>query len=168
MKATAGLYALMGADPIGRRIIHVGMFVRDREKEDTFYRGLLGFRPYWYGGMHEHTDWVSQQVPDGHDWLEYMVYNGEGSPDHVPQSQLGVLNHLSLGVTNMETAVTKLYQEDRLGDTPARPQIGRDGKWQFNDYDPDHTRVEVMEFGAAAKPCCSEFTAANPTPEGQP
>jgi len=183
MNGTAGLYALTGADPIGRRIIHVGMFVRDREKEDTFYRGLLGFRPYWYGGMHEHTDWVSQQVPDGHDWLEYMVYttpasnngspgtpanNGEGSPDHIAQNTLGVLNHLSLGVTNMEEAVTKLYQEDRLGDTPARPQIGRDGKWQFNDYDPDHTRVEVMEFTAKAKPCCSEFTAANPTPEGQP
>lgn len=168
MKGTAGLYALTGADPIGRRIIHVGMFVRDREKEDGFYRTILGFQPYWFGGMHEHTDWISQQVPDGHDWLEYMAYVGEGAPDHVPQNQLGVLNHLSLGVTNMEQAVTKLYQEDRLGDQPARPQIGRDGKWQFNDYDPDHTRVEVMEFSAAAKPCCSKFTAADPTPEGQP
>jgi len=168
MKGTAGLYALSGADPIGRRIIHVGMLVRDREKEDTFYRGLLGFQPYWYGGMHEHTDWVSQQVPDGHDWLEYMVYNGDGAPDHISQQTLGVLNHLSLGVVNMEKTVTTLYEEDRLGDTPARPQIGRDGKWQFNAYDPDKTRVELMEFTAAAKPCCSEFTAANPTPEGQP
>jgi catechol 2,3-dioxygenase-like lactoylglutathione lyase family enzyme len=168
MKETAGLYRLDGADPIGRRIIHVGMFVRDREKEDTFYRGLLGFRPYWYGGMHEHTDWVSQQVPDGHDWLEYMVYNGEGSPDHIAQNQLGVLNHLSLGVTNMEESVTKLWNGDRLGDARPQPQIGRDGKWQFNDYDPDHTRVEVMEYSAKGKPCCSEFTAANPTEDGQP
>lgn len=171
-KGTAALYALAGADPIGRRMIHVGMLVRDREKEDTFYRGLLGFQPYWHGGMKEDkTDWVSQQVPDGHDWLEYMLTSGpsgSGIPAEITQQHLGVLNHFSLGVTNMEKAVTTLYEEDRLGDTPPRPQIGRDGKWQFNDYDPDLTRVEVMEFNAAAKPCCSQFTAANPTPEGQP
>lgn len=169
MKSTETLYSLPGSDPIGRRIIHVGMLVRSREKEDGFYREVLGFKPYWYGGMHaDHTDWVSQQVPDGHDWLEYMVYNGTGAPDHITQQQLGVLNHFSLGVVNMEKTVTTLYEEDRLGDTAPRPQIGRDGKWQFNDYDPDLTRVEMMEFTAAAKPCCSEFTAENPTPEGQP
>ena len=168
VKDKASLYTLAGSDPVGRRIIHVGMFVRSQEKEDAFYRGLLGFRPYWFGGMHEHTDWVSQQVPDGHDWLEYMVYNGQGAPDHIAQQQLGVLNHFSLGVVNMEKAVTTLYEEDRLGDAAPRPQIGRDGKWQFNFYDPDLTRVEVMEFTAAAKPCCSQFTAENPTPNGQP
>ena len=169
IKETAALYSLSGADPIGRRMIHAGMFVRSREKEDTLYRDLLGFKPYWYGGMHaDHTDWVSQQVPDGHDWLEYMVYNGAGAPDHMSQQTLGVLNHFSLGVVNMEKTVTTLYAEDRLADQPARPQMGRDGKWQFNYYDPDLTRVELMEFSAAAKPCCSEFTAANPTPEGQP
>jgi catechol 2,3-dioxygenase-like lactoylglutathione lyase family enzyme len=183
-KSTAALYSLTGGDPIGRRMIHVGMFVRSRENEDKFYRDLLGFQPYWYGGMHaDHTDWVSQQVPDGHDWLEYMVYvtpasnngspgapssNGAGAPDHISQQQLGVLNHFSLGVVNMEKTVTTLYAEDRLGDAAPRPQVGRDGKWQFNFYDPDLTRVELMEFSAAAKPCCSEFTAGNPTPEGQP
>ncbi len=180
------LYSMAGGDPIGRRIIHAGMLVRSREKEDTFYKAILGFRAYWYGGMHaDHTDWISQQVPDGHDWVEYMVYHpseqnrpaggpetsgpsGSGIPAQISQQQLGVLNHFSLGVVNMEKTVTKLYAEDRLGDAAPRPQIGRDGKWQFNFYDPDLTRVELMEFTAAAKPCCSEFTAANPTPEGQP
>jgi len=168
VKSTATLYSLTGGDPIGRRIIHTGMLVRDPAKENGFYRDVLGFKPYWYGGMHEHTDWISQQVPDGHDWMEYMVYNGQGSPDHITQQTLGVLNHFSLGVVNMEKTVTTLYNEDRLGDAAPRPQIGRDGKWQFNAYDPDLTRVEMMEFTAAGKPCCSQFTAANPAPEGQP
>ena len=183
VKSTETLYSLTGADPIGRRIIHTGMFVREPEKENTFYREVLGFKPYWYGGMHEHTDWISQQVPDGHDWVEYMVYatpasnsgspgapstKGQGSPDHITQQTLGVLNHFSLGVVNMEKTVTTLYNEDRLGDAAPRPQMGRDGKWQFNAFDPDLTRVEMMEFTAAGKPCCSQFTAANPTPEGQP
>jgi catechol 2,3-dioxygenase-like lactoylglutathione lyase family enzyme len=171
-KSTAALYSMTGADPIGRRIIHVGMLVHSQEKENPFYRDLLGFKPYWHGGMKtDRTDWVSQQVPDGHDWVEYMLTSGpsgSGIPAQVSQQQLGVLNHFSLGVVNMETTVTKLYNEDRLGDAAARPQLGRDGKWQFNAFDPDLTRVEMMEFTAAGKPCCSEFTAANPSPEGQP
>jgi catechol 2,3-dioxygenase-like lactoylglutathione lyase family enzyme len=171
VKSTETLYSLAG-DPIGRRIIHVGMLVHSRQKEDAFYREILGFKPYWYGGMKpDKTDWVAQQVPDGHDWLEYMLTSGpsgSGIPAQISQQQLGVLNHFSLGVVNMEKTVTTLYEEDRLADTAPRPQIGRDGKWQFNIYDPDLTRVELMEFTAAAKPCCSEFTAANPSPEGQP
>jgi catechol 2,3-dioxygenase-like lactoylglutathione lyase family enzyme len=168
----AELLRLSGGDPIGRRMIHVGMLVHSREKEDSFYRDVLGFRPYWFGGMKpEKIDWVSQQVPDGHDWLEYMLTSGpsgSGIPAQISQQALGVLDHFSLGVVNMEKAVTTLYAGDRLGDTPPRPQMGRDGKWQFNLYDPELVRVELMEYSAAAKPCCSSFTAANPNPEGQP
>jgi catechol 2,3-dioxygenase-like lactoylglutathione lyase family enzyme len=171
-KEAAKLYELTGADPIGRRIIHVGMLVRSKEKEDAFYRELLGFRPYWHGGMQpDKTDWVSQEVPEGGDWLEYMMTSGpsgSGIPAEISQKQLGVLDHFSLGVVNMEKAVTKLASEDRLGGEPPRPQLGKDGKWQFNMYDPDLVRVELMEFGAVEKPCCSDFTAANPAPDGQP
>ena len=42
------------------------------------------------------------------------------------------------------------------------PQMGLDGKWQANLYDPDGTRVELMEFQPSVKPCCSTFTAASP------
>ncbi len=172
VKDNAELYTLDGARPIGRRIIHVGMLVRSRDKEDSFYRGLLGFRPYWYGGMRPgKLDWVAQQVPNGHDWLEYMLTNGppgSGVPANISQRELGVMDHFSLGVVNMEKAVTLLSSEGRLGNEPARPQMGRDGKWQFNLYDPDGTRVELMEFSPVEKPCCSEFTAANPVPDAQP
>jgi len=183
---TEALYKLTDADPIGRRIIHCGMMVRSREKEDTFYRGLLGFEPYWYGGMKPgKLDWVSQQVPEGHDWLEYMLIHpseqnrlaggpgtsgpsGSGIPAEMSQKQLGVLNHFSLGVVNMEVAVTTLDAEGRLDNEHVGPQIGRDGKWQYNLFDPDETRVELMEFSAVEKPCCSEFTAISPTPGTQP
>jgi catechol 2,3-dioxygenase-like lactoylglutathione lyase family enzyme len=152
--------------PIGRRVIHVGYLVHDRAAEDRFYRDILGFRPYWYGGMEPgHTDWVSQQVPDGHDWLEYMMV-GEGSTvpvSRVDQRQLGVLNHFSIGVPNMEQAVTILIGADRLSPRHDGPQMGKDGKWQANLYDPDGTRVELMEFQPVVKPCCSAFTAESPT-----
>ena len=35
---------------IGHHLIHVGYMVHDRAAEDKFYRDLLGFRPYWWGG----------------------------------------------------------------------------------------------------------------------
>ena len=99
---------------ISTRVIHIGFLVHDRAVEDKFYKDLLGFRPYWYGAMQpDKVDWVSQQVPDGHDWLEYMLV-GDGSTtplshvaeDEKGQQELGVLNHFSLGVPNMEAAVT--------------------------------------------------------------
>ena len=43
----------MAPNAIGSHIIHVGILVHNRAIEDTFYRDLLGFRPYWYGGMVE-------------------------------------------------------------------------------------------------------------------
>ena len=152
---------------ISGRIIHVGHLVRDRAKQDGFYRRLLGFRPYWYGAFNaDKVDWVSQQTPDGRDWLEYMMV-GPGSDvplDKVDANQLGVLNHLSLGVVNMQAAVTRLYAENRLSPRHDGPQMGLDGKWQANFYDPDGTRVELMEYKAVTKPCCSPFTADDPVP----
>ena len=40
--------------------------------------------------------------------------------------------------------------------------MGRDGKWQLNLYDPDFTRIELMEFKPIEKPCCSEFQGRHP------
>jgi catechol 2,3-dioxygenase-like lactoylglutathione lyase family enzyme len=159
--------ARLSAAAVSDRIIHVGYLVHNRATEDKFYRSMLGFRPYWFGAMKDNAvDWVSQQVPNGRDWLEYMMV-GPGSTvpeDRVDARELGVLNHVSLGVPNMEAAVTKLYAEDRLPERHDGPSMGRDGKWQANLYDPDGTRIELMEYHAVAKPCCSAFTATDPTP----
>lgn len=156
---------LAATDPISTRVIHIGFLVHDRAVEDKFYKQLLGFQPYWYGAMQpDRIDWISEQVPDGHDWLEYMMV-GDGSDTpltRIDGIQLGVLNHFSLGVPNMEKAVTTLIAGDRLSKRHDGPQMGKDGKWQANLYDPDGTRVELMEFQPVMKPCCSGFTAASP------
>ena len=153
---------------IGHHIIHVGFMVHSRAAEDTFYRDLLGFRPYWFGGMQEgKLDWVSQQVPDGHDWLEYMLTSGpsgSGIPATMTLHALGVLDHLSIGVVSVNDAYKVLEAGNRLGGVhDAHTQIGKDGKGQFNLYDPDGIRLELMNFHATEKPCCSPFTAADPT-----
>jgi len=150
---------------IGHHIIHVGFIVHSQADEDAFYRDLLGFRPYWFGGMQDgKTDWVSQQAPNGHDWLEYMMSGpGKGIPSTMSQHTLGVMDHLSIGENSVEVAYKSMADGNRLGAVhDEKPKMGKDGKIQFNMYDPDGTRVEMMNFRATEKPCCSPFTAEDP------
>lgn len=147
-------------DGISRHIIHAGFIVRDRAREDSFYRGLLGFHLYWQGGMKDGiTDFVDMQVPDGSDWLEYML-NQPANPD---KWNLGVQNHLALGVPDIESAEAFLRKRGWKQSDKEKPKIGRDGKWQINLYDPDLTRVELMTFRPVQKPCCSEYLTEHPS-----
>lgn len=153
---------------VGHHIIHVGILVHDRAAEDKFYRGLLGFHPYWFGGMKESKiDWVSQQMPDSRDWLEYMLTSGPSGtaiPTNMSQHDLGVLDHLSVGEVSVDTAYKTLKDGGRLEGVKndGHTQMGKDGKGQFNMYDPDGIRLELMNFHATEKPCCSPFTAEDP------
>jgi catechol 2,3-dioxygenase-like lactoylglutathione lyase family enzyme len=152
---------------IGHHIIHVGFLVHSREKEDTFYRAILGFNPYWWGGMTDaKVDWVSQQVPDGHDWVEYMLAGGPGTgiPADMSQRTLGVLDHIAIGQKSVDEAFKTLKDAGRLKGVRCdeNTKIGKDGKGQFNMYDPDGIRAELMNFHATEKPCCSAFTAQDP------
>jgi catechol 2,3-dioxygenase-like lactoylglutathione lyase family enzyme len=145
------------------RIIHVGFVVQDRAKEDAFWRQILGFRPYWHGWGKDPAangdDYVSMQVPDGTDWLEYML--NQHNPD---LRQTGVMDHFSLGTERMQTVLAQLQSNKCEGKACTAIQAGRDGKIQLNLYDPDFTRVEYMEFTNAMKPCCSAFTGTMPGP----
>ena len=151
--------SISGPVPQGMRIIHSGFVVKDREAMDKFYRDILGFHLYWHGGMKDgETDWVDMQVPDGMDWIEYML----NVPANADKHTLGVMNHIALGVPDVRTAAEQLKKNGvKLTD---EPKIGRDGKWQLNLYDPDQTRVELMEYTPTEKPCCAEYTGAHPKP----
>jgi catechol 2,3-dioxygenase-like lactoylglutathione lyase family enzyme len=154
--------APVSPNAVSRRMIHAGFIVRDAVKEDAFWRDLLGFRPYWHGGRTEdRVDWQSAQVPDGTDWVEYML-NVSPTPT---LKQAGVMDHVSLGVAHMTDAIAQLQKNKCEGTACTESKVGRDGKVQLNLYDPDMTRVEFMEFLPAQEPCCSPFTGKNPGPE---
>jgi catechol 2,3-dioxygenase-like lactoylglutathione lyase family enzyme len=147
-------------DAVSRRMIHVGFLVYNRPAADHFYREVLGFRPYWHGGMKDNeTDWVSLQVPDGTDWLEYML----NQPAHPDLRLTGIMNHISYGVADMKKAQAVLESHGWKEHGDEHAQMGRDGKRQLNVFDPDLTRIELMEFKPAEKPCCSDFTAPHPS-----
>jgi catechol 2,3-dioxygenase-like lactoylglutathione lyase family enzyme len=145
---------------VSRHMIHVGFLVKNRDAEDRFYRDLLGFHLYWHGGMQPgHTDWVAMQVPDGTDWLEYMLNH----PEHPDLRLMGVLNHISLGVADMKKAQAVLEAHGWKPHGSEKAQMGKDGKWQLNVFDPDLTRIELMEFKPVEKPCCADFTGTHPS-----
>jgi catechol 2,3-dioxygenase-like lactoylglutathione lyase family enzyme len=145
---------------VSHHMIHVGFLVHNRQAEDKFYRDLLGFHLYWHGGMQpDRTDWVAMQVPDGTDWLEYML----NQPEHPDLKTMGVLDHIAPGVADMKQAQALLEAHGWKPNDREKAQLGKDGKWQLNLFDPDLTRVELMEFKPAGKPCCSDFTGPHPT-----
>jgi catechol 2,3-dioxygenase-like lactoylglutathione lyase family enzyme len=135
---------------ISQHIIHVGVTVRDRAAADKFYKDILGFQETWHGGMKDtETDWVDMRVPDGTDWLEYMMNVG----DNPSPRTLGIVHHFALGVPSCSDAYKILLERDPK--ITEKPQIGRDGKWQLNLYDPNQTRAELMEPKPVKTPCCS-------------
>jgi len=145
---------------VSRRMIHTGFLVYNRDAEDHFYRELLGFRLYWHGGMKPgETDWVAMQVPDGTDWLEYML----NQPAHPDLQLTGVMNHISLGVADIKKAQAILESHGWKAHGDEKAQMGKDGKWQLNVFDPDLSRIELMEFKPVEKPCCAEFTGSHPS-----
>jgi len=146
-------------DQVSSILFHTGFVVRDRATEDHFYKDILGFHLYWHGGRtDDETDWVNMQVPDGTDWIEYML----NVPADATHKTLGVMNHIALGVPDIHAAEAQLRKNGWTG--TEEPKVGRGGKWQLNLYDPDDTRVELMEFTPTQKPCCSEYTGPHPKP----
>ena len=145
--------------PISQRILHAGFVVHDRAAEDRFFHDILGFSEGWQGGRNGKTEWIDMRVPDGTDWLEYMLHDPTA---RVPPDS-GVVNHFALGVPDIHLAADMLHHRHWDSSTPPEdPQIGRNGRWQLNLFDPDGTRVELMEFGPVRTPCCSPYTLPTP------
>ena len=140
----------LSARRISDHMLHVGMHVKDAGAQDSFYKDVLGFRFQWKGGpQDDRIDWISMMVPDGNNWIEYMMWREPPSPQ-----QLGVWHHVCVGTLDIQglykTVVSRGY-------TPRRePNIARDGRWLLQLYDKHNTRTEVMVRKPVQKPCCSE------------
>ena len=134
----------MSASPISTRAMHVGILVGQLEKSTAFYDAILGFREFWRGNAatSKTLSWVNMRVPDGDDYIELMLY--ENLP---PPANRGSAHHLCLEVADVAKAVAVFDAR------PARAaytrevaiRTGVNRKRQVNLFDPDGTRVELME-----------------------
>jgi lactoylglutathione lyase len=151
---------------IAWRMSHAGIIVGNLEASLHFYRDILGFREFWRGSSDGKTlSWVNLRVPEGSDYIELMLYAARPS-----LAQLHVLNHLCLEVPDAATAAETLKARTLPQGCPAPTPIrtGKNGKRQINGYDPDGTRVEVMEANTTdGRPVASsEAPAPAPQPRG--
>ena len=119
---------------------HPGRFIEPALK---FYGDVLGFRETWRGSSNEKIlSWVNAATPDSTDYVEFMLYDDIPAPD-----KRGTQHHICLFVPDMDKAVASLEAR------PARKEYKRtlefktgvNRKRQCNLFDPDGTRVELME-----------------------
>ena len=128
---------------ISAHIPHVGVTVRALDPAMKFYGGILGFNEFWRGSSNgKILSWVNLRVPDGQDYLEMMLYSGT-----LDAKDLGTKNHICLVVPDIDKAVATLKSRPAASayTLPIEIKVGVNGKRQANLFDPDGTRVELME-----------------------
>ena len=129
---------------VSTHIMHAGFLVGDLDKSMEFYRGVLGFSEFWRGsaGSGNSLSWVNMRVPDDDDYVEFMLYGKLPAPE-----ERGTRNHVSLMVPDAQKAVEELRKRAaRTSYTrEIAIQVGVNRKRQINLFDPDGTRIELME-----------------------
>lgn len=139
----AGLH--LPASRIATRLKHIGFSVGSVESSLAFYRDVLGCAETWRGSSNgQQLSWVNLRVPDGDEYVELMLY---AQPPTL--AQLGPMNHMSLEVASVATARETLAVRATAAAyrLPMEPKTGINRKRQLNLFDPDGTRVELMEPG---------------------
>ena len=129
--------------PLSTRLYHAGVAVRDEAKAHAFYREVLGLEEIWRGGGDPaRTSWVNMRVPDGTDYVEYMLNDKPPT-----REQLGSQHHACLLVPDIQAAWEAVRARTPAAARAAlqKPRIGRNNTWQLNLFDRDGTRVELME-----------------------
>jgi len=128
---------------VSTHIMHIGVTIGPLEPAMKFYHDTLGFQEFWRGSSSGTIlSWVNMRVPDGRDYLEFMLYSKP--PD---AQQFGGKNHICLVVPDIEKAVAGLNARPARKNypQPIEIKVGVNGKRQANLFDPDGTRVELME-----------------------
>lgn len=149
---------------IAQRMSHVGVMVGELDASMKFYGDILGFQETWRGSAGGQTlSWVNLRVPDGEDYVEFMLYEKFPSVD-----RLRTMHHICLEVPDGEKAAAILaarpYPEGSKRTTELK--VGVNGKRQINTYDVDGTRVELMEPATHDGKPRPPSTA--PAPKGEP
>ena len=127
---------------ISTKIYHAGFMVGNSAKSLDFYGRVLGFKETWRGGANPaELSWINMRVPDGEDYVEFMLYRT------LDPKSYGGKNHLSLEVPDVARAVQILESRPayKAYGKPLEVHTGVNRKRQVNLFDPDGTRVELME-----------------------
>ena len=79
---------------------HVGVMTGELEASMKFYGEILGFKETWRGSSGGRTlNWVNLRVPEGEDYVEFMLYDKYPTAD-----RLKTMHHICLEVPDAAQA----------------------------------------------------------------
>jgi catechol 2,3-dioxygenase-like lactoylglutathione lyase family enzyme len=142
-KTVAAYGKYMSDTRISSHMTHVGLIVTQLDPEYKFYTDILGFKETWRGSSSGTVlSWVNLKVPDGDDYIEFMLAKNAPDPAH-----RGSAHHLCLQVPDVAASVETLKTRPyfKTYDHPIEERLGINRKRQANLFDPDGTRTELME-----------------------
>jgi catechol 2,3-dioxygenase-like lactoylglutathione lyase family enzyme len=131
---------------VSRRLLHVGLPVSKPETA-KLYIDVLGFREFWRAnaptGDARLATLANLKTPNGDDYIEW----------HLSRKPLPAFSdrkgpyHIALEVPDMAKAIAMIKAKPAFKDykREVESHIGQNHKYQGNFYDPDGTRVELME-----------------------
>lgn len=131
------------ATRISNHMGHVGIIVTHLDVEHKFYTDILGFKEILRTSRDGVVlSWVNLQVPDGTDYVEFMLMK-----DWPPPTQRGTAHHIALDTPSIEASIATLdarpYRQQYA--QKFEPRVGINRRRQLNLFDPDGTRTEMME-----------------------
>ncbi len=133
---------LLVRERLSTTLWHAGAHVQDKAKMDAFYRDKLGFYPYWTGSRDDGNPlYVHMHMPGlEQNFFEYLVQYSEPN-----RERLGSTHHICLRVDDIDSALEKAYQRGVPRTERHEAKVGMVKHWLANLFDPDGTRVELME-----------------------
>jgi lactoylglutathione lyase len=147
---------------LSKTMAHTGIIVGSVEAAMRFYRDTLGFQEFWRGSRDDKTlSWINMRVPDGDEYIEFMLYNQLPAP-----TERGSQHHICLFVDSMEQPAAEAARRAPAASyqRPIEPRVGTNRRRQLNLFDADGTRTELMETRTVdGKP-----TPSSPAPPPRP
>lgn len=148
---------------VSRRIMHAGVIIARLDDAKAFYEEILGFREFWRGTGSPLLSWVNVRLPDGDDYIEFMLF--DKFPD-IPRMRS--YQHVCLEIADADQSAAILKSRTLPPGSPPTGAVrtGVNGRRQINTFDPDGTRSELMEPQTVDGKPRPSSTA--PVPVGEP
>ena len=128
---------------------------------------IFAAKEFWRGTQRRRPlSWVNVKLPETADYVEFMLYS-----ELPPPSERGKQHHICLGVADDVVKAKALLDQraPRIGySRPIEIATGVNRKRQINLWDPDGTRIELMEPRTVDGSPALSSTAPPPKPKSSP
>jgi catechol 2,3-dioxygenase-like lactoylglutathione lyase family enzyme len=133
-----------GGRRLSTHLEHAGIITTDVDAALKFYVDDLGFHETWRR-VNEDTKRVMlihlrMPGPSG----DYVELSNQAGNAKLTRTRAGTAAHCSLEVPDIKSAYQATLDRGATQDRK-EPRFGLDLRWQFNLFDPDGTRVELMQ-----------------------